>query len=37
MKGHWKSVEVPIYKKTVLNDPGITVKAVYELNPHKLS
>ena len=37
VNGHWYNVGEPIYRLTLWKEPGITVKGVYELVPHRLS
>ena len=37
VNGHWYNVGEPIYRFTLWKEPGITVKDVYELVPHRLS
>ena len=37
VNGHWYNDCEPIYRLTLWKEPGITVKGVYELIPHRLS
>ena len=37
VNGHWYNVDDPMYRFKLWKEPGITVKGVYELVPHRLS